>query len=165
MFAGWRSPLLTSAMQSITVFGETPWLIPLIGLLMFLIWEVYGPRVLLLWSGYTLALTALFQGLRVAVGRPRPVSAASGYPSGHTVAAIALYGLLIYLWWPRPGARGKWKPAVCGGLFLIIIGVGASRLFLDKHWLSDVVGAYMAGGFYLLTCAWLFERQKTRERA
>jgi undecaprenyl-diphosphatase len=152
-------------MQTLTVFGGMPWLLLLIGLLMFLIREAYGPRVLLLWSGYTLALMALFQGIRVAVDRPRPVSAASGYPSGHTVAAIAPYGLLIYLWWPRPGAWSRWKPAVCGGLLLIVIGVGASRLLLDKHWLSDVVGAYMAGGFYLLTCMWLFERGKTGERA
>jgi phosphatidylglycerophosphatase B len=163
--AGWRSPLLTSAMQTITMFGAMPWLLCLMGVLTLLIWVTYGSHVLLLWSGYTLPAMALFQGIRFAVGRPRPVSVASGYPSGHTVAAVALYGLLICLWWPRPGAWSWWKPAVCGGLCLLIIAVGASRLVLEKHWLSDVVGAYTAGGFYLLTCVWLLERRKTWECA
>jgi undecaprenyl-diphosphatase len=163
--AGWHYPLMTSAMQTMTACGGMPWLLCLAGLLMLLLWRTYGSHVLLLWSGFTLTAMALFQGIRFAVGRPRPFSTASGYPSGHTVAAIALYGLLIYLWWPRPGAWSWLKSAVCGGLGLIIIAVGASRLLLAKHWLSDVVGAYTAGGLYLFTCVWFLERRETLERA
>ncbi|MGH8072093.1 MAG: phosphatase PAP2 family protein [Candidatus Entotheonellia bacterium] len=163
--AGWQYPLLIAVMYTVTAFGGMPWLLPLMGLVMFLVRRVYGLRILLLWSGYTLAIATLFQGIRFMVGRPRPLSAAAGYPSGHTVAAIALYGLLIYLWWPRQGSWRSWKPAVCGGLLLVIVGVGVSRLLLEKHWFSDVASAYLAGGFYLITCTWVLERRQTREGA
>jgi membrane-associated phospholipid phosphatase len=163
--AEWQHPLLMSAMRSATMLGGGPWLLPLIGLVMFLVWEEYGAHVLLVWSGHTLASTVVFHSIRFMVGRPRPVSPASGYPSGHTVAAIAFYGLLIYLLWPRQCSWRVCRIAICGLLLLIIIGVGFSRILLEKHWLSDVLGAYMAGGFYLTTCVWLFERPQARQKS
>jgi undecaprenyl-diphosphatase len=162
--AEWQHPLLMSTMRDVTTLGGMPWLLPCIGLVMFLVGEAYGTHALLLWSGHTLASTALFHSIRFLVGRPRPLSHAAGYPSGHTVAAIAFYGLLIYLLWPRQGSWRRGRIVICGLLLLIIIGVGFSRIFLEKHWVSDVLGAYLAGGFYLAICAWLLERPQTRQQ-
>jgi undecaprenyl-diphosphatase len=163
--AGWHYPLMIFTMHNLTALGTMPWLLPLIGLLMVLVWRAYGPHTLLLWSGYTLVSALLFLGVRVLVDRPRPRSGVSGYPSGHTLAAIALYGLLVYLLWPRLRSLRVYRAVICMGLWLIIIGVGFSRLLLAKHWLSDVLGAYMAGGIYLTTCAWFLERRRTRPQA
>jgi undecaprenyl-diphosphatase len=160
--AEWQDPLLMSAMRNVTTLGGMPWLLPCIGLVMFLIWEAYGMHALLLWSGHTLACTVLFHSIRFMVGRPRPLSHAAGYPSGHTVAAIAFYGLLICLLWPRQGSWRRGRIVIGGLLLLIIIGIGFSRILLEKHWLSDVLGGYMAGGFYLTICIWLFERPQAR---
>ena len=159
-----QDPLLISAMRSITTLGGMPWLLPCIGLVMLLVWQAYGMHALLLWSGHTLACTVLFHSIRFMVGRPRPISPASGYPSGHTVAAIAFYGLLICLLWPRQASWRRGRIVVGGLLLFIVIGVGFSRILLEKHWLSDVLGAYMAGGFYLTTCIWLFERPQARQQ-
>jgi undecaprenyl-diphosphatase len=147
------------AMHIIAGLRTMPRLLPLIGLLIVLVWRAYGPHTLLLWSGYTLVSAFLFVGIRVLVDRPRPHSGVSGYPSGHTLAAIALYGLLVYLLWPRLRSCRVCRTVICGGLLLIIIGVGFSRLLLAKHWLSDVLGAYMAGGIYLTACGWLLEQR------
>ena len=163
--AEWQHPLLMSAMRSITTLGGMPWLLPCIGLVMFLVWEAHGMHALLLWSGQTLACTALFHSIRFMVGRPRPVSPASGYPSGHTVAAIAFYGLLIYLLWPRHRSWRMGRIVIWGLLLVIIIGVGLSRILLEKHWLSDVLGGYLAGGFYLTMCVWLLERPQARQKS
>ena len=56
------------------------------------------------------------------------------------------------------------RAVICGGLLLIIMSVGFSRLYLEKHWVSDVVGAYIAGGLYLTTSIWFLKRQRSRRR-
>jgi undecaprenyl-diphosphatase len=154
--AGWRSLWLISIMRYMTALGGMPWVPCLLGLLSVLIWNVYGLRLLLLWGGYTLGSEVLFLAIRLITHRPRPHSHAVAYPSGHTLAAVCLYGLLIYFLWPWQGV-GRWPRRVaCGGLIVIIGGVSLSRLILEIHWLSDILGAYLAGGFYLLICAGLF---------
>jgi membrane-associated phospholipid phosphatase len=50
------------------------------------------------------------------------------------------------------------------GLLGLIVGVGLSRLILESHWLSDILGAYLAGGLYLLLCPWLFAASSPRGR-
>jgi membrane-associated phospholipid phosphatase len=79
------------------------------------------------------------------------------FPSGHVMAAVALWGLLPlvvtlytrnrYVWWG--------SVLVSAGL---ILGIGASRVYLGVHWFSDVVGGLIVGAFFLL---WV-ERLLTR---
>lgn len=162
--AGWRSPWMLWSMRSVTTLGGTPWVPALLGVLSLVVWHVYAWRVLLYWAGYTLGGEGLFLAIRVWTHRPRPHSPAVAYPSGHTLAAVCVYGLVIYFVWPGQG-RGRWyRRAACGGLLGLIVGVGFSRLILEIHWLSDVVGAYLAGGCYLLSCAWLFAGSSRRGR-
>ena len=70
------------------------------------------------------------------------------FPSGHTVAATLLYGLLAcYLvrHAPRWRARAGWILLAC----LMVLLVAGSRLYLGAHYLSDVLAAMAEG------CAWL----------
>jgi undecaprenyl-diphosphatase len=74
----------------------------------------------------------------------------SSYPSGHTAAAVALYGslavLVIWIYGRRPAAR-----VVAALLVLIPFFVGFSRLYRGMHYPSDVIaGALMAGLWLLL---------------
>ncbi len=70
------------------------------------------------------------------------------FPSGHTVAATLLYGLLAcYLarHAHRWSARAGWTLLAC----LMVALVAGSRLYLGAHYLSDVLAAMAEG------CAWL----------
>lgn len=66
----------------------------------------------------------------------------NSFPSGHTTAAFACYGLLAFF------IRNK----TAKGLLLILpLWVGYSRIYLSQHFLADVV----AGGFLGLAIACL----------
>jgi undecaprenyl-diphosphatase len=98
----------------------------------------------------------LEMGTKYAVARPRPphflvtntlFPPTHGFPSCHALAAAALYGLLLVLL--RRRVRGReWQMGVTGGMLLLIFLIGLSRLYLNAHWLSDMVGGYALGGAY-----------------
>ena len=65
------------------------------------------------------------------------------YPSGHTTAATAIGVAAASAVAPDlPRARQFLVWATVAGF---AIAVGWSRLYLDEHWLDDVVGGWMAG--------------------
>jgi len=87
----------------------------------------------------TVALgSAVRYALHCAVARPRPSKphihvTGTAFPSGHTTAAVLLYGTLARL----AGGGWAWLPALA-----LASSVGASRILLRAHWLSDVVAAF-----------------------
>ena len=72
---------------------------------------------------------------------------ANSFPSGHTMAAFALFGYLaLCLPWKR------WQGLV---FFLFALLVGISRIYLVQHFLKDIylgaiIGVLIALGFYYL---------------
>ena len=95
-------------------------------------------------------------GLKRLVERPRPDYLLMGqepgglsFPSGHSVFAFLFGGLLIYLSGElvtSPALR-RWLQTV---LAVLILAMGASRVYLGVHWPSDVIGGYLYGGMALL---------------
>src|SRR5690606_23141151 len=81
--------------------------------------------------------------LKLVVDRERPdlerMVAGNGpsFPSGHVMAAVALWGLLPLLVSLYTRRRAIWwaSVAVAGAL---IAGIAASRVYLGVHWFSDV---------------------------
>ncbi len=95
-------------------------------------------------------------GLKVVVDRPRPDYLLAGaaphglsFPSGHSVYAILIGGILIFLAGQliqSPLLR-RWLQI---GIALFILAIGVSRVYLGVHWPSDVVGGYLFGAMALL---------------
>ena len=84
------------------------------------------------------------EGLKRAIGRTRPDGDSrrrnSSFPSSHVANAVAVAWILSRRW---PRARLVW-------LFLAAV-VAFSRMYLDRHYLSDVVAATVLGaGFATL---------------
>jgi undecaprenyl-diphosphatase len=93
--------------------------------------------------------------LKDAVGRARPdlsqlvVGTGPSFPSGHVMAAVALYGLLpLVVGLFTRSLRWWWASVAVSGILIALIA--ASRVYLGVHWFSDVVGSLLLGSFFLL---------------
>jgi hypothetical protein len=105
-------------------------------------WAAYA--VAMTFSGATAGLAV--QAVKYLAGRTRPelwlgpfhhtrVSATS-FPSGHTVGAFALLGVLI---WTSPSRTMRVTA------FLIATVIGLSRILAFRHWASDVLASAIIG--------------------
>ncbi len=93
--------------------------------------------------------------LKVIVQRPRPAGfrliSESGYsfPSGHSMVAMAFFGLLIWMVWRyhrRDVMRVVW--CVCFGLVIAMVGI--SRIYLGVHYASDVLAGFCVSLIWLI---------------
>ena len=95
-------------------------------------------------------------GLKLAVQRTRPVLEnpilalnTYSFPSGHTAASTAFYGMLAaYLAFRYPTLRWLWSASA----LLAILLVGYSRMALGVHYFGDVLGALLSTGAWLVIC-------------
>lgn len=97
----------------------------------------------------------VFLAVTVVVHRPRPdlprldqAPPTSSFPSGHTGAAVALYGCLAVLLIRYSASRLGVLAAVL--LWLVPVAVAASRLYRGMHYPSDVLAGALGGGLWLL---------------
>lgn len=92
--------------------------------------------------------------LKEVYKRPQPAIALDhriyyAFPSGHATAVTFFFGFLAYL--AAAGmARGMKRTAVLAGVPFIILGVGWSRVYLNTHWPTDVLGGYLVGVSWLI---------------
>ncbi len=85
-----------------------------------------------------------------------------GFPSGHAITSLAVYGMLSLLLTERlPDRRAKLIWRVDALLLALIIGL--SRVVGGVHWPSDVLGGLLYGGAWL--CVSLVILSRLRRRA
>ena len=100
--------------------------------------------------------------LKAVVDRARPVfdepvAVASGasYPSGHTLGATAFYLTAAVALSALPEGRGRPRVLIAAAL-AIAVAVGATRVLLGVHYLSDVVGGVLLGAGWAAVCTAVF---------
>ena len=96
----------------------------------------------------------LNQTLKAIVQRPRPdgfqlaVEQGFSFPSGHSMVAMAFFGLLVWMVWHYESDRAT--RIGCSAAFgLVIVLVGVSRIYLGVHYASDVLAGFC------VSLAWL----------
>lgn len=138
----------------------------MIGLITLLVIASRRADALVVFVGAVPILAGIF--LKEAVGRARPDYLIIGseptslsFPSGHALFAMVFGGLLIVLAGDiiRPV---KVRRAIQIGLALLILAIGASRVYLGVHYPSDVLGGYLFGAMALLGLVWLRNRFSNR---
>lgn len=107
--------------------------------------------------------------LKIAVGRPGPVpgplDGGFGYfPSGHTADTMMCYGTCALMLAGGIGAFGggrTWRRFVGAALAVQVLLVGFSLVWLDYHWVTDVLGSYALCGAALFGVAWILGMFRT----
>lgn len=156
----WLSGHRTGGLDTLTRFGSgvanTQTAIA-VGVVAFLLLRWWLGRW---YESWVLALAlvgelVVFLAVTAAVHRPRPdvprlddAPATSSFPSGHTGAAVALYGCLAVLLLRYGNSRLGVLAAVLLGL--VPVAVAASRLYRGMHYPTDVLAGALGGGIWLL---------------
>jgi undecaprenyl-diphosphatase len=78
------------------------------------------------------------------MNKPRPTLRGYGFPSGHVFGVTVFVILAVYLLWLFEAPRPVQRLARAVGI-VFVVAVGYSRIYVDAHWLSDVVGGLLAG--------------------
>lgn len=105
----------------------------------------------------------LIQGIKMAFHRPRPTLFSpllheSGYsfPSGHSLIAIVVYGLIGYFVM-HLFQHHRARIAVAAVTVLIILLIGISRTYVQVHYPTDVLAGWTVGLPWLMTCIAIHE--------
>jgi membrane-associated phospholipid phosphatase len=105
--------------------------------------------------GGALAVTATIKAI---TDRARPDGGltdtfSSAFPSGHSVRAAAVYALVAWLVWRWTSRDRRVLRTVTVVITVTMTAaIGASRMLLGAHWLTDVVGGYVLGVLWLAVC-------------
>jgi membrane-associated phospholipid phosphatase len=153
----------TSTETGEAVFSVVSWLgAPVLVLLIVVLVATFAIRRDWLRAG-GVAITAaggwlLDQLLKVLFHRGRPEHAAEfihraswSFPSGHAMSSTVCYGFLLYLTLERVADQTRRRMLVALTAILIFM-VSVSRMYLGVHYLSDVVGGFLAGAVWLMAC-------------
>ncbi|MGK7391270.1 MAG: phosphatase PAP2 family protein [Candidatus Cyclobacteriaceae bacterium M2_1C_046] len=153
----YRGETMTEFVTVITDLGdEVTYAIIIIAVVMWFLIYKKNARWLLQSVIILASTAALNVFIKHMISRERPevgmrlIEASSySYPSGHSMVALAFYGFLIYLAYVKVNHR--WIKILAFILLpLLIIAIGASRVYLGVHYPSDVVAGFAAGLFWLV---------------
>ena len=108
-------------------------------------------------------LSHIFRRHRPVFPDPLDPLPGPGFPSGHSMTAVLLYGLILYLILPRlPSWR--WCLLAAFDAALIIFLIGYSRLYMGSHYPTDVLSGYafgMAWGAIVYTSIELYHQSRS----
>jgi membrane-associated phospholipid phosphatase len=143
------SPGLTLAANLVSAMGSQVVIVVGVVLLgVFLYQRRWGAAVTLVMvtAGAQLLNDVLKQSFHRA--RPTPLTGLIeaqqfSFPSGHAMVSAAFYLYIAYLTWRL--VHGHFRGVLVAGLIVLVLLIGLARLYLEAHFLSDVIAGYMAG--------------------
>ena len=107
-------------------------------------------RPLALLTAAVAGAAGLYNIVKLLAGRPRPPAAiwighytGASFPSGHATQATAVYAMLAIVL--GTGLSFRKRAILWSAAALIVLIVGASRIYLGAHWLTDVLAGYALG--------------------
>jgi undecaprenyl-diphosphatase len=97
-------------------------------------------------------LKNVYERARPDHGSPIALPHSYSFPSGHAATAVVLYGALGLLFAEHARSRLRaagWLVAATA----LALAIGASRVLLDVHFVSDVLAGFAVGLAWLCCCA------------
>jgi membrane-associated phospholipid phosphatase len=146
-----RTEWLTGSLRVLTWLGSLAFIIPAglaIGLYFLIRRRDWRPLALL--TAAVAGAVGLCHVVKVLVSRPRPPAdiwighyTGASFPSGHATQSAAFYAMLAVVL--GAGLSSRRRVILWSAAALVVVIVGASRIYLGAHWLTDVLGGYALG--------------------
>lgn len=166
---GMETPFLTSLLTTFTWIGSGFGVTPITLGICFVLFFKYNERQQSILFAFSIVSTILLnEGLKRVFTRSRPdlykLMEAGGFsfPSGHTMMAVSLYAMIVYVTWPHTkNGRQRFLLVATASLFAFLIMV--SRIYVGVHYPSDIMGGIFMSAFWLtlvLTIFHEFQRKK-----
>ena len=146
------SPGLTPVVRAATELGGVAWTVVAGVGVAVLLWRRHT-WWFWAWAGTLGGGEALVWAFKTFYHRARPLGQlvpAHGYsfPSGHSTTAMLIYGFAAVYAWAH--LRGAARVAAVSVSVLLILVVGFSRMYLDVHFATDVLGGVTLGATWLV---------------
>ena len=153
-FEASRSFLLTKIFIFATILGNKEIIIALAIFLVGIFWIYKKQHYILPLIIATLGAQASVSLLKIIFQRSRPLhpvylNDSFSFPSGHATLAVAFYGFVIYLF-RKEIKNQKTKTFLIIISLAIILIIGISRLYLDMHFFTDILGGYFLGFMWII---------------
>jgi hypothetical protein len=141
----------------VTSFGDTLVVSALALVLMTVLWlRQHNGRAVLFIAAVVIGNAGMTIAVKLLMDRARPTLnpiahlLGPSFPSGHASMAAAFYAAAALL---LASGRSRTATALIGGSAVgIAVAVAASRVFLDVHWLSDVIAGLAFGWGWFAFC-------------
>lgn len=156
-------PALDAPFILLTWLGSSLLLDPLAAIIAVVLWRHSGMRAAAATIVAPVGAIILINGLKLAFRRARPDGALAypelgySFPSGHSTGSMAIAVTLAYVL-----VRERLLPAwslVAAVVFSLLVGL--SRIYLDVHWATDVIGGWSVGLAIAAGSAGLYEWLRT----
>lgn len=154
LFKSIEFDFLTTVMKVLSFIGDTIPVMTISIILLFVFFKLYKKtHEIILFIIVITGSTVLNQSLKFLLKRGRPIAdlvSVDGfsYPSGHTMAAVSLYGIITYIFWRHIKIRAVRLPLIVLSTLMIFL-ISFSRIYLGVHYPSDVLGAFLVSGAWL----------------
>lgn len=156
----WLQPLPDRVFAYVTELGSVRILIG-ISFLGMVYWLVRGDRIEAFRLVSIVIVTLIgTQVLKLLHRIDRPLIDASldattySFPSGHASGSLALYGLTAYVLY-----RKKQSRVVIFILLCLVLAVSLSRVILNVHYFSDVLGGWLVALTMIALSEWIIRRR------
>ena len=156
--------ILTGIFKVFTFFGSTAFIVAL-SVILFVVFLICKKKNhAYLTASVIIISTILNNVIKVIIMRSRPevlklvVETSYSFPSGHTMASVTIYGILLYLL-NKTDLKSGLKNTLRVILFILPIFIGISRIYLGAHFATDVIGAYLVSTILLLITTYLVDKK------
>jgi undecaprenyl-diphosphatase len=155
-------------LRGISFLGGPPMLDAIVAVAAIVMWRRGRPRLVAFLIVAPLGGGIVDSLVKLAVARPRPIvhhpvasAVGKSFPSGHAMSSTVTYGAMLVVFLPL--VAPAFRRAALVLVVVLVLAIGASRLLLGVHFVSDVVGGYVLGVAWLAGAVAAFETWRVDE--
>lgn len=168
---GFETPLLTAFLKTLTWIGSAYGVVPITVIICAILFFRMNEQITAVFFAFSIVSTIILNALlKLYFIRERPEIyrlmdiGGFSYPSGHTMMAFSLYGMLVYVTWHHLKQTSSRVVVIALAAFMAF-SIAISRIYVGVHFPSDIVGGIAASICWLtiiITAFHILNRGKKR---